>query len=132
MKNDTLGDISYQIDKENRTLYAKRCDGLSKSAIFAEWEAMQKLDGFDPTFDTIVDYGDVTVVDVNFNDIFEINAELPKRDPRTGNIAIVSGNNQGRYLLGKLFVEIANRFSKRKHNIFTNVDDAKMWITSLR
>ncbi len=132
MNNSALGDVSYNIDHEKRFLYVKRRDELSKTAIYAEWEAMQQVEGFDPSYDTVVDYSNATILNISFDDLREISKEVPIRDPRTGNIAIVSGDKPARYTFGKLFVELTNFLGNKNHGIFKDCVSAEQWLLSLR
>lgn len=132
MSEHKLGDVRYRIDHDNRILYAERRDILTKEGIYAEWSAMQNLNGFDPSYETIVDYSFVPRVDLDVSDLMELNREMPNHDPRTGNIAIVSGLKHGRYLLGRYFCTIANLIINRKHQIFQTMTEAEIWLFSLR
>lgn len=131
MKNSKLGDISYFIDHEKRILYAKRRDNLNKECIYAEWDAIKKLEGFDPSYETIVDYSSVPRVDLDVPELMQINKDIPEHDPRTGNVAIVTGLTQGRYLLARFFCAAVNLTSSRKHQVFENNEDAEAWLLSL-
>lgn len=126
-----LGDVRYKIDHQKRTLFVARLDRLSKDRIFSEWEAMQQVEGFDPTYDTIVDYSGVSSVDLDSSDLLEINREMPARDPRTGNVAIISGLEQGRYLLARFFCKLSNIGAARKHQVFHNAAEAELWLVNL-
>lgn len=129
---DTLGNIKYKIDHKKRILYAARYDELTKDRIFAEWAAMKELEGFNPCYESITDYSRVTRVDLDASDIMELSQEMTNCDPRTGHIAIVSGLKDGRYFLGRLFCVVANKFLKRKHQIFRSVGEAEAWLYSMR
>ena len=132
MEAHELGDIRYSIDHDKRILYAERHDNLNKSRVYAEWKAMQQLDGFDPAYDTLVDYSAVTSVELDYDAVRELNCEMPHRDPRTGNIAIVSGLTPGRYLLARFFCLISNLLMKRKHQVFHNSEQAEAWLLDQR
>lgn len=130
-KND-LGDIRYSIDHGKHILYAERHDNITKPGIYAEWEAMQQLDGFDPAYDTLVDYSHVSKVELDYPDLNELNNDMPRLDPRTGNIAIVSGLKQRHYYLARFFCLIANTITSRKHQVFKNRNDAESWLLGMR
>ena len=132
MNENNLGDFKYFIDHDKRILYMERHDDLTKKAVYAEWSSMKKLDGFDPSYDSVVDYSFVTCVDVDASDIIELNREMPKHDFRTGNIAFVSGLKQGRYMLARFFCHIANLRGSRKHQVFNTKSEAEFWLFSLR
>lgn len=132
MNDDGLGDVGYFIDHEKHILYAERHDNITKPGIYAEWKAMQQLDGFDPTHDTLVDYSAVPKVDLDYSDVKELNNEMPHLDPRTGNIAIVSGLKQRHYLLARFFCLIANLVLSRKHQVFNGRDEAEAWLFAER
>ena len=127
-----LGDVRYSIDHDKHLLFAERHDDLTKEGVYAEWHAMQQLDGFDPSYETIVDYSAVPCVDLDASDLMELNREMPSHDPRTGNIAIVSGFKNGRYLLARFFCKIANLIGSRKHQVFNTRAEAEIWLSSAR
>jgi hypothetical protein len=130
-END-LGSIRYLVDHARHIIYAERDDDLTKRRIFAEWEAIQRIERFDPAYDTIVDYSRVTRVDLDTADLVELNREMPRRDRRTGNVAIVAGLNTGGYLLARFFCTIANLSKERKHQVFQSTAEAEFWLLSLR
>lgn len=132
MNEYNLGDVNFLIDHNNRILYMERHDNLTKDGVYAEWQAMQRLDGFDPSYETIVDYSHVPCVDLDAADIIKLNSEMPKHDPRTGNIALVSGLSEGRYLLARFFCKIANAITGRKHQVFNTRAEAEIWLMSIR
>jgi len=132
MSDTNLGNVKYFIDHDNRILYMERHDDLTKKGVYAEWRSMQEIDGFDPSYDSVVDYSFVTCVDVDASDIMELNREMPKHDHRTGNIALVSGLTQGRYMLARFFCRIANLIGSRKHMVFNTKAEAGLWIFSQR
>lgn len=132
MNKNNLGDVRYAIDHDRRILYAERHDDLTKEGIYAEWQAMRLLDGFDPAYDTIVDYSRVPVVDLDAAEIMEINKAIPDLDPRTGHVAIVSGLQYGRYLLARFFCTVSSSIANRKHQVFNSRAEAEVWISALR
>lgn len=125
------GDVSFFIDHDKRILYVERRDNLNKESIYAEWHAMQQLEGFDPGYETIVDYSLVPRVDLNVSDLMQINRDIPVFDSRTGNVAIVTGLTYGRYLLARFFCTAANLTHERKHQVFQTKAEAEAWIISL-
>ena len=50
-----LGDVRFFIDHDKGIIYAERHDNITPEGIYAEWHALQELDGFDPAYETIVD-----------------------------------------------------------------------------
>ena len=132
MNENNLGDVRYFIDHDNRILYAERHDTLNKKGVYAEWNAVQQLDGFDASYDTIVDYSLVPRVDLDVRDLFELNKSMPNHDVRTGNIAIVAGLDKGRHMLARFFCTIVNVVGSRKHQVFATKIEAELWLLSLR
>lgn len=131
MTDLNLGDVDYFIDHDKRIIYADRRDNLTKESIYAEWRAMSQLEGFDPSYDTLVDYSLVPRVDLDVPDIMQIKKDIPEYDPRTGNVAIVSGLTHGRYLLARFFCSAANLIPGRKHQVFQTREEAEIWLSSL-
>ena len=132
MSENKLGDVSFFIDHDNHILYAERRDVISKEGIYAEWNAMQQLEGFDASYETIIDYSNVPRVDLNAADLIELNREMPKHDVRTNNVAIVAGLIEGRHMLARLFCAMTNLIGSRKHQVFHTKSEAELWILSLR
>lgn len=132
MSEDNLGDVRYFIDHDNRILYMGRYDDLTKKGIYAEWETMQQLDGFDASYDSVVDYSFVPCIDITSAEIIKLNSEMSNYDVRTGNIALISGLKQGRFLLAQFFCKIANLIGSRKHQVFHSKAEAELWLYSLR
>ena len=132
MKKNNLGDVRYFIDHDKRILYAERHDNISKEGVYAEWDAIQKLDGFDPSYETIVDYSFVPRVDLDASDLIELNREMPNYDVRTGNVAIVTGLLKGRHMLARFFCTMTNLFGDRKYQVFTTKSEAEAWLFALR
>ena len=132
MDNETLGDIRYSFDHDKRMLIAERHDSLSKQKVYAEWEAMQRLDGFDPAYDTLVDYSDVTRIDLDYEDVKQLSRDMASLDPRTGNVAIVTGIRLGGYFLARFYCLITNIMASRKHQVFQSRAEAVSWLASLR
>lgn len=132
MEEQDLGDIHYSIDHGKRIVFAERHDALNRNAVYAEWLALKELEGFDPSYDTVVDYSGVTEVDLDYNDLKQLNEDMPSKDPRTGNVAIVTGLQYGRFLMGRFFCLIANLATSRKHQVFQNNAEAEIWLLSQR
>ena len=132
MNENNLGDVRYFIDHDKRILYAERHDNITKEGVYAEWNAIQQLDGFDPSYETVVDYSSVPRVDLDVSDLMELNREMPNYDVRTNNVAIVVGLLKGRHMLARYFCHIANLFGSRKHMVFTTKAEAECWLYSLR
>ena len=132
MSEYNLGDVRYFINHDKRILIAERHDNLTKEGVYAEWHAMQQLEGFDPSYETIVDYSFVPRIDLDVSDIIQINSDISKYDPRTGNVAIVAGLTLGRHMLARFFCTIANVVPSRKHQVFNTRAEAEVWLVSLR
>lgn len=131
VSSNNLGDIKYYIDHDARIIYAERHDNLTKERVYAEWQAIQQLEGFDPAYETIVDYSLVPCVELDVTDIIQINKDLAEYDPRTGNVAIISGITYGRLLLARFFCTAANLIYERKHQVFQTRAEAEAWLSSL-
>lgn len=132
MNERNLGNVEHFINHDNRIMYIKRHDNLTKDGIYAEWEAMQQFEGFDPSYETIHDYSSVPRIDLTASDIIEINKQLPNYDVRTNNAAIVAGLLKGRHMLGNFFCTIANVIGHRKFQMFSNQAEAELWLFSQR
>lgn len=130
MNDYNLGDVRYFVDHANRILYAERNDNITKEGIYAEWHAIQQVEGFDPSYDTIVDYSSVPCVDLDVPDLMELNREMSNYDVRTGNVAIITGFSQGRYMLARFFCRMVNLISRRKHQVFNTKAEAEAWLIS--
>ena len=132
MNEYNLGNVKFFIDQATGILYTERHDNITKEGVYAEWNAMQQLEGFDSSCDSIADYSLVPCVDLDVSDLFELNKKMPNNDVRTGNVAIVAGLLQGRHMLARFFCTIVNAISSRKHQVFTTKSEAELWLLSLR
>lgn len=132
MRKNNLGDVKHFIDHDSRIMYMERHDNLTKDAVYAEWEAMQHFEGFNPSYETIVDYSNVPRVELDVSDLKELNQEMPNYDVRTNNVAIVAGLLTGRHLLASFFCTLTNLVGSRKYQVFHNKSEAEIWIYSQR
>lgn len=132
MNEHNLGNVKFLIDHDKSILYTQRYDKLTKEGIYAEWHAMQQLEGFDPSYDSIADYSFAPDYDFDLSDIKELNSEMTNHDVRTSNVAIVTGIDAGRFLLAQFFSRIVNLVSSRKHQVFHSKVEAENWLLSLR
>ena len=132
MTDYKLGDVKIYIDHNSRIIFFERYDNLTREGVYAEWQAVQQVEGFDPTYDSIADYSRVPVVDVDASDIMKINSDIPKYDPRTGNVALISGLSKGRQMLAQFFCTLTNLVTSRKHQVFNTRAEAEVWLYSLR
>jgi hypothetical protein len=132
MTDYNLGDVRYFIDHDKRILYAERHDNITKEGVYAEWKAIQQLDGFDPSYETIVDYSFVPCVDLDAHDLMELKKNMSDYDVRTNHVAIVTGELEGRYMLAKFFCTISNLIYQRKNKVFKTKAEAELWLFSLR
>ena len=132
MNKYNLGNVKFFIDQTTGIFYTQRYDDLTKEGVYAEWNDMQQIEGFDSSCDSIADYSLVPCVDLNVSDVLEVNKNIPSLDVRTGNIAIVAGLQPGRHMLARFFCTIVNRVSSRKHQVFHTRTEAELWLLSVR
>ncbi len=109
-------------------------DILNKENVIGANAALHAMDGFDPTYDTLVDFRGISKVDLNVHDLTEVLEAIKNTDKRTGLAALVVGNNLGRFALAKFFCSLSARFSRPKvrYKAFRTVDEAVAWLDSDR
>jgi len=127
-----LGDVRFYIDHDKSFLYTERHDKLTREGVYAEWYNIQQLEGFVPSYDSIADYSFVPDYDFDLSELKEISKEMSNYDVRTGNVAIVTGIDAGRFLLAQFFCRTVNMVNRRKHQVFKSKAEAESWLLSIR
>jgi len=129
---NTEKSLTSKVEHDKRIIYVTCLDTVSKDGIFADLEAIQEVDGFDPAYDTLADYSAVSKIDLVAADMVMIAKEMPRRDVRTGLVAVIVGEDTGRYILGKLFIAFDQIFGGGRHQIFKDKDAGEKWLLSHR
>lgn len=131
--NETLPDyMSVEFDHEKQRTLFTQTGPIDKENVIEANVALHAAEGFDPSYDTIVDYRGITKVELGVQDLKEIIEAIKNTDKRTGRGAMVIGPNIGRLAFAKLFCDLSGAFSKAKvrYKAFHTVAEAEAWLDS--
>ena len=124
--------MSVVIDHDNRRILFSQWGNLDRENIIQSYYVLNGTEGFDPTYDTLVDFQNVEEIEIGFDDIKTVLVETLKVDKRTGRAAIIVGPDTGRYILAKLGCELSVLISdiKVRYKAFQTFDEAEKWLRS--
>ncbi len=121
--------VTLSIDPDKRRISFVQTGELNRENALETARLIMTAEGFDPTFNTLVDYRGIEKVNVGATEILEISTELRKFDTRVGKIALVTGDNTSRYILAKLFIEVGRMTdTPYTYNVFKTMEDAEAWL----
>ena len=122
--------MSIRANAQSRRLYFSQSGVLDKKAVIQSYHLMLAYDGFDTGYDRIVDYREITAVNLNAADFKKIIAEGLELSNQSIRVAVVIGDFVGRLVLLRLFCELSNLFSKAKvvYKPFRTVEGANEWL----
>lgn len=130
MSNANPNNFSIAFDREKKRMLVTRWGVLDKDNVIQTHRAVHEAKEFNPEYDTIVDFQEITKVDLCYNDLKEIHKAERKIEKRAGCSAMVTGQNTGRYLFAKLFCEgiTANPWSMLRYKAFRTIEEAERWL----
>lgn len=122
--------MSIEIDCEKRRTLFKQWGTINKESAIQSYIAIHEAEGFDPTYDTIIDYRKISYADLGPLELKEIISEARNIEKRTGRGAFVVGENIGRLTLAKLFCELSRALSlsKVRFKAFNTMEEAEAWL----
>ncbi len=95
--------------------------------------ALWTSDGFDPAFPTLLDMSRVSLHALDIAQFRGFYDWIKRHDPRTGNVAVVLGDNAANAAIGKMIEalrDIAGVSQHRALRHFTRADEAERWLTA--
>lgn len=123
--------MTFSIDHENSRITYIKTGEINKENSILSGRLINELEGFDPTYTTLVDLRKITVVNLNAADLSDIAKEISTFDRRTGKIALLIGDRTGRLVLAKLFAEVARILNTPyTYNAFRKRQSAEAWLDS--
>ncbi len=122
--------MSLTIDYERRRILFTQQGLLDKNSVLTSYRRVFSAEGFDPSYDTVVDYQKVTEVNLGPQDFREILREVRETETRTGRGVLIVGSDIGRLILAKLFCELSAVLSRKKirWKPFQTASDAEKWL----
>ncbi len=112
----------------DRIIVANFTGDLHRKAIIDFIDRMNAYEEAYPGFGLLFDLTNVTRVSVDIADFRSITGHLKEHDKTTGKTALLIGDNIGRYILAKLFVELANAFRPNREKTFRDKPEALAWL----
>lgn len=120
--------ITFEIDSDHKAVFVTGTGNLTKAAISGYLKELFQDPAFDPTFCHLIDYSEISEIEVDTNDLVEIVEATKSSDPRKGKIAVVIGDNLGRSFLADFYVEFSRLAKGQEMRSFETADAAKAWL----
>lgn len=118
--------VTFRIDGARRLVFITVEGNLNRAMLDAALLRLSAAPGFDPAFDTIADFSQVTYLNL---DIADIQRLVRSTAPASkGRIAIITGEDQGRYSLGVYFKALSEGLHEVEQCIFRTLDEAHAWL----
>ena len=132
MNDLTPENMSIKMDHSNRSAVFKQWGVMNKQVVLDSYKYIYEDKEFDPSYGYIVDYRNVSRVDLSVEDIKNVLKEARKIDKLIDKSALVTGNSYGRYVLAKLYCTLSSVFAKEKvqRQAFQRMEDAEAWMNS--
>ena len=83
---------------------------------------------FDPGFDVCADFSEIVHLDLSVRDLQKLVEKSFSKRTDHGRVAIVTGEDQGRYSLGVYFKALSESFTHTRQSIFRTADEAHAWL----
>jgi len=124
--------MSIRADSVKRRLYFSQNGVLDKETVIQSYHLMLTYDGFDTGYDRVVDYREISAVNLNAADFKEIISEGLELSNQRIRAAVVIGDFAARLVLLRMFCELSNVFSKVKvvYKPFRTMETADEWLDS--
>lgn len=123
--------VHYTIDSAQRTISITGSHDLNRTMLLDAFRQILVDPAFDPAFDTVADFSNVTYVNLDVVDLQMLVETLSAEDTRTGRFAIITGEDQGRYSLGVYFKALSESVSETRQRIFRTAAEAQNWLTNI-
>lgn len=132
MDSPTQQNMTIEIDIDKKRNLFRQWGQMNKATIIQSYHFILGTDGFDPSFDTLIDYREIEEVNIGPQDFKEIFSETKDLEIRTGRGAMIIGDNTGRLMLAKLYCEFSKAFSSAKIEFksFRSMENAEEWLDS--
>jgi len=132
MKATNFETMSIRVDSEKRRSLFAQWGVLDRESAIRSYSIIHQVEGFDPSFDTLVDYRGITEVDLGFEDLKSILQTAKNIEKRTGRGALVVGPDAGRLIFTKLFCTFSTQIGNMqiRYRAFPTIEDAEKWLDS--
>ena len=132
--NATIQDnMTVEFDHDKKRASFVQWGPINKKVLLDSYELIYETEGYDPDYGYLVDYREVSKVDLTAQDIREVLKAVGEMDSRIGKSAIVTGDKFGRLMLTKLYCELSSFLSKGKtqRKAFRKIGEAEAWLDSV-
>ena len=124
--------MAIRLDADKRRLYFSQRGTLDKESVLQSYQLMLGFEGFDTRYDRVVDYRELSDVNLAVADLKEIigrGLELSREEIR---VAIVIGESIKWMFAVGLFCELSNTFGSLKviYKPFRTLAKAEQWLDS--
>ena len=109
-------------------LKAKFTGEFERNIVFQFIDMMSVYEDLYPNHKLLVDFTEVTKVLIDIKDIKSIVQYVKDHDKRLGKTAFVTGPDNGRYMIAKLFVDFVSVFRPNQKNSFKSMEKAADWL----
>ena len=132
MKQPNPENMSVEFDHEKRRTTFVQWGPLNKENALQSFDMLYAAEGFDPSYDTITDYRNISKIEICLQDIKDIVKGVNNFEVRTERCALVVGQNTGRLHLANLFCKVAKAFgiAKIRYKAFRTITEAEKWLDS--
>lgn len=126
--------MAISVDHAKRRILFAQWGVLDRESAMRSYRVIHGVDGFDPSYDTLVDYTCLSEVALAFQDLRPILEAAKAIEKRTGRGALVIGADVGRLMFAKLFCLLSEAFGKTsiRYGAFATVAEAEAWLDSAR
>jgi hypothetical protein len=126
--------ISVSNDHDKQRIVLVHSGEINKAYAIDAYDQIFNANGFDPSYDAIIDYSGLTHVNLSFSGLKFLSEHFNSIDVRTGNNAFVVGNDRGRLSFAKLYTTVRNLIprNKSRYKALKSIADAEIWLQSRR
>lgn len=126
--------MSISVDHEKKRILFAQWGVLDRESAMRSYRVIHSVVGFDPSYDTLVDYTGLVEVALGADDLKPILEEARKIERRSGRAALVVGKDLGRLMFAKLFCLLADAFGPGDvhYAAYKTTAEAEAWLAQPR
>lgn len=122
------GRTDYFLSADRRILTARFTGVFDAEVAWPALDLILGLGTWKPEYDLILDFSDVSDLDVSLELIREVGERIHGEDKHTGKTAIVIGGHAVRRTLAEYFVAVLDLVSTTPSKVFGDLEEAEGWI----
>ena len=120
--------IEYKFDEERGATIVRGWGYLNLDQLLEALMRLNQDPGFNPEYQTLCDYTEVTELDLDPEALLAIIRETQKVDQRQGRTAMIMADDRTHQSIAKLYEMLAAEGLNDKHRVFNNVVEAEIWL----